>query len=69
MILMPIHVLRQQGAGIALALIIALPLWVSSCGRSVEQSFDLAYLTYARPDHPYGTLVRTSYDGNGSWQE
>jgi hypothetical protein len=69
MIPMPIRVLRQQGAGIAVALTIALPLWISGCGRSVEQSFDLAYLTYARPDHPYGTLVRTGFDGEGGWQE
>jgi hypothetical protein len=38
------------------------------CGGSLDQSFDLAYLTYARPDYPYGSLVVAGYSPTDGWQ-
>jgi hypothetical protein len=34
---------------------------VAGCGQSVQETFDLTYLTYGRPDYPYGSLVRVRH--------
>jgi len=35
------------------------------CGGSIDQPFDMAYLTYGRPDYPMGTLVHVQHDRDG----
>ena len=35
------------------------------CGGSIDQPFDMAYLTYGRPDYPMGTLVHVQHDKDG----
>jgi hypothetical protein len=40
-------------------------LAVQGCGGSIDQPFDMAYLTYGRPDYPMGTLVHIQHDREG----
>jgi len=46
----------------------ALALCAAGCGGSIEQPFELVYLTYGRPDYPMGTLVHRRYEA-GTWTE
>ena len=48
-------------------LLLSLSLLVG-CGGSFEQTIDLTYLTYGRPDYPMGTLVQIRYDQENGWQ-
>ena len=40
-------------------------LAAQGCGGSIDQPFDMAYLTYGRPDYPMGTLVHVQHDRDG----
>jgi hypothetical protein len=50
------------------AMLLVVAAIAGGCGGSLDQSFDLAYLTYARPDYPYGSLVAAGYSAADGWQ-
>jgi hypothetical protein len=54
--------------GILLVLLCGMvALAASGCGGSIDQPFEMAYLTYGRPDYPMGTLVHVQH-GKEGWK-